>query len=559
MLLCSPAKIPMFLETENGSFEAKGLFGALVNLYIKFTSKKYNTTIKFVAYPGFGDKETSSDAYSGCFGQVQRGEADSIFSLVDYPMNIVNISQGHVLFDDRIGYIGGYPQVEFQPYNFTGTFSSFSVPIWSVVIAFLVLFRILIWIKFKLTVKYYSPEQKKIRRRNYTYRILAHFTGDGEIESNDDTMRVTYITLSLFSFLVLAVFRNLMKTGLVVSMPPLIFENYDDLIKYDIIKPTFMDQLYDFRYFKYAEAGTEEKKLWIWAVEKFGEEEIMTVPTPLNFIDVGLQVANQKRVFFSSLDVLRASLSTMCKLLSRKEQGLKSAIKALGFKRLSKMSFQIYLRFGKNMKWMTKQLILSERSKYSNVFVQIKTRALEHGHIVYIRRGMEKTNLLEQFPVLNDLLGKADPLRRIVAEKCLSSQPQDEERTAHEMSVVTFYSLHALIKILFYLFIAAFFLLAFETFVPQIRGSKPKAHSRNRRSSSHHETEQFIAKSLHTGIGLGEKTNLSWEKALKCPRASRFSSRFRFSLIQHRAFTTWRNGRIHPEPSGRFDPKHISP
>ena len=83
-------------------------------------------------------------------------------------------------------------------------------------------------------MKYNSQKYKLVRWRNYTCRILAHFTGDGEIESNDDTMRVTYITLSLFSFLVLAVFRNLMKTGLVVPMPPLIFENYDDLIKYNV-------------------------------------------------------------------------------------------------------------------------------------------------------------------------------------------------------------------------------------------------------------------------------------------------------------------------------------
>ena len=103
---CSPAKVPMFLETEDGSSEVKGLFAPMMNLYLDVLAKKCNETIKFIAYPGFGDKGTNSNVFTGCFGQVQRGEADTIFSLVDYPMDMVNISQGHVLFDDRIGYIG---------------------------------------------------------------------------------------------------------------------------------------------------------------------------------------------------------------------------------------------------------------------------------------------------------------------------------------------------------------------------------------------------------------------------------------------------------------------
>ena len=471
MSLCSPAKIPMFLETENGSSEVKGQFSHLVNLYLDFMAKKYNITIKFVAYPGFGERVNNSDAFTGCFGQVQRGEADTLLALVDYPMDIVNVSQGHILFDDRIGYIGGYSRVKFQPYDFTGTFSAFDAPIWSTVIAFLVLFRIFIWIKLKLTVKYYSPEDKLVRRGDYTYRTLAHFTGDGEIESNDHTMRVIYITLSFFSFLVLGVFRNLMKTGLVVSTPPLIFENYDDLIKYNI-KPTFMDQLYDFRYFKYAEAGTEEKKFWTWAVETFGEKEVMIEPSPFKAMDAALHIGNQRIVFFSSTSIIQPLRSTMCKLLSRKEESIKSAMKTfLGAtieSELKRLPFQSYVRFGKNMtKHMTKQIILAKESKFAESVIKAKTQAVEHGHIAFIRREMEKTNMLGKVEMLEQFIGKVQPSRQIFTENCLLSQPQDGERTADEMSIVTFFSLRALIRTLVALVPVAFFVLAFESFIPQ--------------------------------------------------------------------------------------------
>ena len=239
-----------------------------------------------------------------------------------------------------------------------------------------------------------------------------------------------------------------------------------------------MDQLCDFHYFKYAQPGTEEKKFWNWAVETFGEEEIMTVPTPLTFIDVGFQVANQKRAFFSSVDVRRASLSTMCKLLSQKAEDLKlvhRTLRVLGVQKMNKMAFQAYIHFGDNMKWMTKQIILYERSKYAKPFIKTKTLVMEHGHIVYIRREIQRTNMLGQFQIIQNFIGKVDPSRRIVTEKCLSSQPQDEERTAHEMSVVTFFSLRALIKMFFSFSFVAFLVLAFETFVSQIKGSMPKA------------------------------------------------------------------------------------
>ena len=488
-ILCNPAKLPLFLETEHGSSKAKGQFGPWVNSYLTLVENIYNITIKFIAYPGFGDRVNNSDAFTGCFGQVQRGEADTIFALVDYPMDIVNVSQGHILFDDRIGYIGGYSRVKFQPYDFTGTFSAFDAPIWSTVIAFLVLFRIFIWIKLKLTVKYYSPEDKLVRRGDYTYRTITHFTGDGEIESNDHTMRVTYISLSVYSFLVFAVFCNLMNTGLVVSKPPLIFENYDDLIKYNI-KPLFMDQMYDFHYFKYAHPGTEENNFWNWAVETFGEKEILHEPSPFSAVDIALQVAAQKRVFFSSTDIILPLRWTMCKLLARKLESIKSAAMTVLSGKVDSVKIeeglkalpgQSYIRFGENMKWMSKQVVLSENSRFNGLFVNIATRVVEHGHIVYVRREMQKINMLEQIPGV-EMLGKEDPSLRIVTENCLSSQPQDEERTADEMSVVTFFSLRFLVDVIIAFLLLAFFFLAFERFFFKSSRSMPCSLAKQSRS-----------------------------------------------------------------------------
>ena len=473
----------MFLETEHKSSEVKGLFSALVNLYLKFVAKNFNTTIKFIAYPGLGDKVADSDAFTGCFGQVQRGEADTMVAVLDYPMDIVNVTQGYVVFDDRIGFIGSFPSVKFEPHDFTGTFSSFDVPIWLTIIAFLLFFHIFIWIKLKLTVEFYSPQDKLIRRNDYTYRILTHFLMYGEIESNDSTMRVIYISLSFFSFLILSVFFILMKTGLVLSKPPKIFENYDHLIK-DEVTPTFLTGLYAHMYFKHGESGSEENKLWTWATEKFGEDEMMRVPKPMEIIGISFQICNYKRVFFSSLDVIESLRSSMCNLLLRKEQNLKLAMKALatfGIKEQVKdLYFQTYIRFGDNMKWMTKQVIFSRKSKYVKLITQLISRALEHGHVVYNRREMRKLNMIgKAFENFDQIIGKADSSRRFLVEKCLSSHPQDEERTADEMSIVTLFSLRASMKILAVCVLIDFSILTFELIYfewhsrPKLKASPP--------------------------------------------------------------------------------------
>ena len=546
----------MFVETRDKSSKVDGLFGGKINLYLNLVAKESNVTIKFMAYHGFGDKATDSDAYNGCFGRVQRGEAETIFAMVDYPMDIVNVSQGHVLFDDRIGFVGSFPQVKFEPYDFTCTIASFDVAIWMTIIAFLILFRIFIWIKLKLTVEFYSPQDKLLRRGDYTYRTLAHFTTDGEIESNDNTMKVTYITLTYFSFLVITMFSNLINTGLVVSRPPLIFENYDDLIKYNV-RPSFMDQLYDFRYFKYAKPGTEENKFWTWAVEKFSEKKIMTVPDPGNFIHVAFGVANQKRVFFSSINIIRPLRWTMCNFLSRKEKDLKSATGALGAlgvkDQLNGLSFQSYIRFGKNMKWMTKQIIFKKDSKHTQFIVNLIARVVEHGHIVYIREGIQKTNMVQQVVNIDVILGKVDPSRRIFTENCLSSQPQDVERTADEMSIVTFSSLRTFLKIMFACLFIAFLFLALERFV--LKPSRAKRRSSVKKPKPH-------------PLRVRRATNAVDSSGLQSSRWRNLTARSRLVEVSHFSFKTKltqvtrlgvanarQNNKVHPEPCKKVVPR----
>ena len=447
--ICNPVKVPLIWETRHLTDETSGKFKHLGG-YIDFF-KWPNFTSKWIAYPGIGERISQSDAFTGCIGQLQRGESDFMFYMKEYPSDIENVTQGHVTVEQAIGYIGSFHFAEFRPFTFENEFASFDLATWMTILSFLIFLRLFIAIKLRMMRRFYRRTARKIRRKDYTYRVLAHFSRKGEIESNTVTMKATWMVLSLFSFFMFTIFCNLMGTGLVMSKPPLIFENYDDLIKYNV-KLTFAKQLTVHHIFANAKAGTPEHKLWMWATKQASPDE-MVLDTDFNtLLAKAIETANYQRVFVSMEAVLRMVRTSVCHSLAsgdtqmyKKLLGIANEIP--GMNKIKDNHYQTYIRYPKSLKPQMMQIIYSKYGTFNDQIHAQLRKIFERG---FWRREETIISTSSMTSVMIDeraLFGQ-NKIDHDLEHDCMQSIPVVENKSADELSFVTFESLKTSLAIL---------------------------------------------------------------------------------------------------------------
>ena len=450
LYVCSPVKMPLVWETRHLTDETSGKYQHM-RVFIDLL-KWSNGTYKWIAYPGIGERIGQSNAYSGCIGQVQRGETDLMFYLIDYPNEIENVTQGHVFLDQELGYIGSFHYAQFKPFTFERGFVSFDLTIWLTILSFLVLLRLFIAIKLRMMRRFYPQKVRKMRRSDYTYRVVTHFTGRGAIESNTVTMKTTWMVLSLFSFYISTIFYGLMGTGLVMSEPPLILENYDDLIKYNV-KPTFGQELTVHHAFTKAKPGTPEHKLWTWASKKFRKDDLM-IDLDFNHLMVNaIESANNQRVFVSMGIILQMVRASVCHFLASGDgKGYK---KLLGFadgvpgvEKFKDNHYQNYLRFPKSLKPQMLQIIYSRDVTLKDLFHAKLRKILERG---FVQSEIDKLSTFSLTSAVMDeraFFGQ-NKIDHQLKHDCMQAIPVAEERSADDQSFVTFASLEGSFAVFF--------------------------------------------------------------------------------------------------------------
>ena len=109
IVACAPIVLPFFLDLTNN--KVTGFFAPYVNTYLEVIEKVLNATaLIHVSKTGLGERIGDSDSYDGCLGELQRGEADIIGQAMNYPLNIVNVSQGFIAFDEQVAFSGVFPR-----------------------------------------------------------------------------------------------------------------------------------------------------------------------------------------------------------------------------------------------------------------------------------------------------------------------------------------------------------------------------------------------------------------------------------------------------------------
>ena len=277
--------------------------------------------------------------------------------------------------------------------------------------------------------------------------------------------RLISISMSIFSLLIIHFYSTMIKTNLVVLEDPKIWKSYDDLIK-DGAKPVFIEQFDNHRYFKDADPSSSARRLWDWAVAKFGEKEIIVPAAPKAFRSVGIIMIHRQGVGFFDELMAKMIRETACNQRKVNVSQWISPTKAL-----SKESdylcnnYNLLITKEKNAKKWIKGLVFNKLFKSREAFrlLAYMQTVIEMGFINYYINFITDFDLGKTYR--DPSISSVETLENVrLCKSDFVVRPQ-----AHSTDVIKLSNIRTLAILCLWLLIFASFRLVIETYYSRIR------------------------------------------------------------------------------------------
>lgn len=307
--LCHPGDFDQFFNFKNSKFG--GHFGYLTDDFIQFTNRLTNDSTVVHPNHGFGEPIDSHGNFDGCIGRLQTNQSDILFYPSDYPMEATGIDQGLVLFDTILvigqNYFVNKPVKGGQIFDSLGT----TRQVLPFITLLILVVTILLHLRESLRVKYVRVHsiknvqltKKKLTNYRYLFYVLAHATRYGNIQGQRLFHRLLFISMSIFSLIVVHYYSSFIKTNLVIIREPELWTSYQDLIDLGI-RPFFIRGMHSDYYFEHSQPDSPRNQVWTYAVSHFNMTDIIVPPNPLNFQKIAVQMMRRETALI--IDALMA-------------------------------------------------------------------------------------------------------------------------------------------------------------------------------------------------------------------------------------------------------------
>lgn len=254
--------------------------------------------------------------------------------------------------------------------------------------------------------------------------VIRHFIKSNFILSSSSVICFIGFTISIFSFLIFSYFNSHLNTDLVVPENVKMFNNYDEIMEAGV-KPVFLEGMTYHQDLKFAPESSKSKKLWNWAVRKFGEKELFVKPEMLNFAHYCVEGLKGEILLFGGQLINTIVKTTSCELLGRPFDRLISILSGARTIRFNWRRYtdpQVYIRTDPSSKSYIKSIVLGKRVVDSKrIYLMVNDlfhRMFQYGHLQSNLRKLENSNFLSLQPGLKSLIGPSVPERAEVKYIC---------------------------------------------------------------------------------------------------------------------------------------------
>ena len=476
---CHPSDIEGILEynVKTGLFQGTAEVFAVDTFEIissGLRSAGINISVKIQPNFGVGSLDPASGRYDGCLGMVQRNQSDMILQLFEYPLATDNLTEGIIFHETMLTLTSAYEKVESTlAGQIMTSFSSFSWGIWFICSLLVLSVSLLLRLRCHVGVK-----QKMIEDYSLFY-TLVHSLRIHHMPDKSATHRLLFISVSIFSLIVVHCFLTLIKTELVVAKDPILFNSYQDMIDRGAM-PIFVRGLGHDKLFMKESAPAARRKLWRWASKSFSMADMYILPARMPFLLAAIQIAEQKAVFIIENALTRLMVATGCPLLARSPSQAAKLVSWAGsakhvhqiidivpvpprekealvnYSRRSHREYEqlpeflIHSSVDPSEIPFSQGLVLNPRSNphLLHSIISVIRRAIETGLTKHTMLKSHDFNMLDGYNLLEAIAGPELPSRRRNVAECKSLNIFKTEATFHQLSLNNYSTLFLAVVLL---------------------------------------------------------------------------------------------------------------
>lgn len=364
---CHPSDFSQFFKVKSDhSNEFEGVFGDLFNSIIPPFLRKLNSTVVINFGHGLGEATDHSGSYDGCLGLLQRNQSDVLLRLADYPTDCDHIIQGDIFLDTRLMFSQLYHQnKKDRKFQILSAIKSLNDVLPYILFYFICAVVVLkcarVIIKMNKSPQVYFTFGSQIQMNKVTNQttlnVFAHAFRFGALRAKRVHSRMIFLSLSIFSLVVINIFYSSIKTDLVVVTEPDHWESYEQLMR-DRVTPIFIKEMETARYFKSAEAGSPEYKLWQYTVRNFDPKATLIPADVSSFFKVGRQVRQRNAVLILDQIMARVVRNAACSLNKYNYANFATALNGVPLDSIGSIYF--YITADTNSKTIQKGVVYSE-------------------------------------------------------------------------------------------------------------------------------------------------------------------------------------------------------
>lgn len=415
--LCHAGDLDIFFVRNEYTGHFDGGVGSLTSDFIDFTNRISNGSLLIdaekIAY-GVGERRADG-SYDGCIGRLQSNESDFLLYTVDYPIEADNVTQDFLLFDEFMVIGQNYfiksivkdGQVFDLIYNCNP------------IILYIALFLFSVICAIALRRKLFKRE----RYNHATYDVIAHSVRISTIRDTNLFYRILFISLSLFSLLVIHYNNSLIKTSLVVVRDPDLFTSYSEIIDKKI-KPFFIEGLNSEYYFKHAPADSMRGRIWNHSISNWHLSELIATPSPQGFLSYGLGMASRKQILLVDSMLAQVIGMAACQFRAREISPILSVFADQrqqtleNVKRLN--SFHFHSVVDESERPFQKGIVFSEffTSPLARTFKRRIRYSIENGLPLFYVRQVQNNDIFAAFEKVDIM--KSDPKKFRYVRDCIS-------------------------------------------------------------------------------------------------------------------------------------------
>ena len=364
-------------EYDNEKEVFRGLFEKPANIIFKMMKAIMNITL---IATNEQDKLINNETgeYSGCFGKLQKGEADfTSFAMVMPVTHLTNITQINIsAVDSGVYILAPYSLSSSDDYEVPDLIQQLnviSIEVWSHIILACIIFGTLL-----LSVKRLYAQARKIGRfsrpdddplygQSISYQVITHMLQTETCDYLRFKERFISIFMSIFAFVVITLFCSMMTTEQVSTKSYFVYDTYNRILSNKSVQPIWVEYMNDHFWYRDAPAGSARRQIWDQSIAIFKKypNQPPLVQCDLNgMIEMGKLALKQRIVVFLSHTFQHLFLSGLCMSLP-------------AFPGLSDLRFKVTKDM--NLKPLLYAIPISKHSKAAPIMEWIVFRFIEHG------------------------------------------------------------------------------------------------------------------------------------------------------------------------------------